>query len=73
MAIHDTRLADAHQRIVEHLHLLHSAVTPRQVYGLVHGELRPDHVLLTSRGEAALIDIEGTAYFDVEWSTRGSR
>jgi aminoglycoside phosphotransferase (APT) family kinase protein len=63
----DARLADAHERIANHLHHLRSAVTAREEYGLVHGELGPDHVLVTPSGEPALIDIEGLAYFDVEW------
>ncbi|MET8121958.1 phosphotransferase [Micromonospora sp. NPDC005291] len=66
-AIRDARLADAHERIADHLRHLRSAVGPRQTYGLVHGELGPDHVLVTAAGEPAMIDIEGLAYFDVEW------
>lgn len=34
---------------------------------LVHGELGPDHVLVAADGEPIIIDIEGPAYFDVEW------
>ena len=45
----------------------HSDVRPRREYGLVHGELGPDHVLLGPAGEPVLIDIEGLTYFDVEW------
>ncbi len=44
-----------------------AAVRPRREFGLVHGELGPDHVLLTKAGEPVLIDIEGVTYFDVEW------
>jgi hypothetical protein len=46
---------------------LAAAVRPRARYGLVHGELGPDHVLLDSEGRPALIDIEGLMYFDAEW------
>jgi aminoglycoside phosphotransferase (APT) family kinase protein len=67
VAVRDARLADAHERIADHVRHLHDAVTPRDAYGLVHGELGPDHVLVTPAGEPALIDIEGLAYFDVEW------
>jgi hypothetical protein len=66
-AARDTRLADAHEQIADHVHHLRSAVTARRAYGLVHGELGPDHVLVTSAGEPAMIDIEGLAYFDIEW------
>ncbi len=67
VAARDVRLADAHERIADHVRHLHSAVTARQAYGLVHGELGPDHVFITPAGEPAMIDIEGLAYFDVEW------
>lgn len=63
----DPRLADAQHRIADHVRHLHSAVTPRMRYALVHGELGPDHVLVTATGEPRLIDIEGLAYFDIEW------
>jgi hypothetical protein len=66
-AARDARLADAHHRIAAHVRHLRSAVTPREAYGLVHGELGPDHVLVTPAGEAVMIDFEGLAYFDVEW------
>jgi hypothetical protein len=43
------------------------AVRPRADYGLIHGELGPDHVLLDDAGQPVLIDIEGVMFFDVEW------
>ncbi|MEU9826265.1 phosphotransferase family protein [Micromonospora chersina] len=63
----DARLADAHHRITAHVRNLRSAVIAREEYGLVHGELGPDHVLVTPAGEAVMIDFEGLTYFDVEW------
>jgi aminoglycoside phosphotransferase (APT) family kinase protein len=66
-ATRDDRLADAHHRITDHLRHLHGTVTPRQTYALVHGELGPDHVLVTPAGEPVMIDIEGLAFFDIEW------
>ncbi|XVV17835.1 phosphotransferase [Actinoplanes sp. CA-131856] len=63
----DGRLAEAAPRIEGHLRRLHAAVRPREVYGLVHGELGPDHVLIGADGEPVVIDIEGVTYFDVEW------
>ncbi|GID98536.1 phosphotransferase family protein [Amorphoplanes digitatis] len=66
-AVRVTRLADAAERIAAHVRHLRDAVQPREQYALVHGELGPDHVLVTPAGEAAMIDIEGLAYFDVEW------
>lgn len=66
-AARDARLADACHRVTAHVRHLRGAVTPREEYGLVHGELGPDHVLVTPSGEAVMIDFEGLAYFDVEW------
>ncbi|MEU5530710.1 aminoglycoside phosphotransferase [Micromonospora chersina] len=66
-AARDARLADAHHRITAHVRHLRSAVTAREEYGLVHGELGPDHVLVTPAGEAVMIDFEGLTYFEVEW------
>jgi len=63
----DSRLADAHHHIADHVRRLHAAVTPRRTYALVHGELGPDHVLVAATGEPRIIDIEGLAYFDIEW------
>lgn len=66
-ATRDARLANAHDRIAGHVRHLRTAVTARETYGLVHGELGPDHVLVTPAGEPVVIDFEGLAYFDVEW------
>ncbi|MGC4894383.1 phosphotransferase family protein [Micromonospora sp. DT31] len=66
-AARDARLADAHHRIAAHVRRLRGAVTARKEYGLVHGELGPDHVLVTPTGEPVMIDFEGLTYFDVEW------
>ncbi|MEV1317368.1 phosphotransferase [Micromonospora arborensis] len=67
VATGNARLADAHDRIAAHVRQLRSAVTARQTYGLIHGELGPDHVFITRTNEPAMIDIEGLTYFDVEW------
>ena len=40
---------------------------PRSEYGLIHGELGPDHVLVDGLGQPVLIDIEGLMFFDAEW------
>lgn len=40
---------------------------PRHAYGLIHGELGPDHKLVDPDGHPVLIDIEGLMYVDVEW------
>ncbi|WP_018220300.1 hypothetical protein [Salinispora pacifica] len=66
-AARDARLADAHDRITDHLRRLRDAVTVRHDYRLIHGELGPDHVLVPPSGAPAIIDIEGMTFFDVEW------
>ncbi|MFC3743991.1 phosphotransferase family protein [Paractinoplanes deccanensis] len=63
----DGRLTAASGRIEDHVRRLHAAISPRRVYGLVHGELGPDHVLVGPGGEPVMIDIEGLTHFDVEW------
>lgn len=42
-------------------------IAPRAAYGLIHGELGADHVLVDPDGHPVLIDIEGLMFFDVEW------
>jgi aminoglycoside phosphotransferase (APT) family kinase protein len=66
-AARDARIADTHERIAARVHDLAAAITPRETYGLVHGELGPDHVLVTRAGEPVVIDFEGLTYFDIEW------
>jgi Phosphotransferase enzyme family len=46
---------------------LAAAIRPRRQYGLIHGELGPDHVLMDERGHPVIIDIEGLMFFDTEW------
>jgi len=66
VARRDQRVAGAQGRIEDMLHALARPIEPRTAWGLVHGELGPDHVLLDRRGEPVLIDIEGVKYFDAE-------
>ncbi|MCX5127621.1 phosphotransferase family protein [Streptomyces sp. NBC_00347] len=63
----DGRIRAARGRLDDRLRTLRALVAPRTEHGLIHGELGPDHVLVTEGGEAVLIDIEGLMYFDVEW------
>lgn len=60
-------LAEVATRLAERLHTLAGRITPRREYGLVHGELGPDHILVDSDDQPVFIDIEGLMYFDVEW------
>ncbi|MEU6235063.1 phosphotransferase [Kitasatospora sp. NPDC047058] len=66
-AARDPRIAAARERLADLLDARYTAVRPRTRYGLVHGELGPDHVLVDAAGEPVLIDIEGLMHFDPEW------
>ncbi|MGP4016701.1 phosphotransferase [Saccharopolyspora sp. 5N708] len=61
------RIAAVEQRVADTLTERYAAVAPRREYGLIHGELGPDHVLVDDQHEPVLIDIEGVMFFDVEW------
>ena len=63
----DDRMRAGRRALIETLHLLATRVTAPARVGLIHGELGPDHVLVSSDGTPVLIDIEGLAYFDIEW------
>ncbi|NUP23203.1 MAG: phosphotransferase [Streptomyces sp.] len=63
----EPRLAAVRDRVADRVRAWAAEVRPRARHTLIHGELGPDHVLLTPDGHLALIDIEGLLYFDVEW------
>ncbi|MDV9194203.1 phosphotransferase family protein [Streptomyces sp. Wh19] len=63
----DGSIAAAEAALHDRLRELAERVSPRTEYGLVHGELGPDHVLVDTDGRPVLIDIEDLMYFDVEW------
>ncbi|MEV6236464.1 phosphotransferase [Lentzea sp. NPDC051838] len=60
------RIAAERSSLETELRQRHSLIEPRTSYGLIHGELGPDHVLVAD-GRPVLIDIEGAMFFDVEW------
>lgn len=63
----EPRVAAARDELADKVRALAAEVRPRnRSHTLIHGELGPDHVLLTADGHPALIDIEGLLYFDVE-------
>ncbi|WP_327297320.1 phosphotransferase family protein [Streptomyces sp. NBC_01197] len=66
-ASRDSRIGRVRRHLEEEVRGLAAAVRPRSEYGLVHGELGPDHVLVDRLGQPVLIDIEGLMFFDVEW------
>ncbi|WP_121398718.1 phosphotransferase family protein [Micromonospora sp. M71_S20] len=61
------RIAAVRDRLADALAERCAAVTPRSRYGLIHGELGPDHVLVDERDRPVLVDIEGAVFLDVEW------
>lgn len=61
------RIAESRRQLEEAMRELAGAIRPRAEYGLIHGELGPDHVLLDEGGRPVIIDIEGVMFFDVEW------
>jgi hypothetical protein len=61
------RVAAARAPLEDLTRQLAVAVRPRSRYGLIHGELGPDHVLIDGHGQPVLIDIEGVMFFDIEW------
>jgi hypothetical protein len=63
----DPRIEAAATPLRDRLTELAVRVAPRTEYGLIHGELGPDHVLVDASGHPVLIDIEGLMFFDVEW------
>ncbi|MFV2112542.1 phosphotransferase family protein [Micromonospora sp. LOL_025] len=61
------RIAAVRDRLADALAERCAAVAPRSRYGLIHGELGPDHVLVDDRDRPVLVDIEGAVFLDVEW------
>ncbi|MEU8792768.1 phosphotransferase [Streptomyces sp. NPDC048643] len=66
-AARDPRMAASHDQLRSVVGDLAARIRTRSRYGLVHGELGPDHVLVDANGQPVLIDIEGLMFFDVEW------
>lgn len=63
----DARVRPHHPRLTHTLHALAQRIHPRDEHVLIHGELGPDHVLVDTRGDPVLIDVEGLMFFDLEW------
>lgn len=66
-AARDDRMRAGRSALIDTLQDLAARITAPPRIGLIHGELGPDHVLVSSDGTPVLIDIEGLAYFDIEW------
>ncbi|MFC5528195.1 phosphotransferase family protein [Cohnella yongneupensis] len=63
---HMVSVRDNYSRLLDKLDELEAAIQPRSHYGLIHGELGPDHILVDDQLQPYLIDIEGAGYFDIE-------
>ena len=71
IAARDPRAA-AREQLTDRIRTLAAAVRPRTgTHPLIHGELGPDHVLLTADGHPALID-RGSLCSTSTWSTNTS-
>jgi tRNA A-37 threonylcarbamoyl transferase component Bud32 len=66
-AARDERISRHRGELEDILRAHARGVQPRSDYGLIHGELGPDHVLIDRHGQPVIIDIEGLMYFDAEW------
>ncbi|UHA76089.1 phosphotransferase [Paenibacillus sp. 481] len=53
-------------KLLDTLYEMEARLEPRSRYGFIHGELGPDHVLVTDQLEPYFIDIEGAQFFDIE-------
>jgi tRNA A-37 threonylcarbamoyl transferase component Bud32 len=61
------RIAEVRDRLADTLRARCAVLVPRTRFGLIHGELGPDHVLVDDQDEPVLIDVEGAGYLDIEW------
>lgn len=66
-AARDERMRAGRDALIDTLRGMAARVTAPARVGLIHGELGPDHVLVSPDGVPVLIDIEGLSYFDIEW------
>jgi Phosphotransferase enzyme family len=66
-ATRDARIRQVVSKAQDVLQGRAASVLPRSDHSLIHGELGPDHVVLDSRDQPVIVDIEGLMYFDVEW------
>lgn len=62
----DAENAELYAEIGVMLEVLAKGIVPRATYTFIHGELGPNHVMVNSKNETVLIDIEGAKYADVE-------
>ena len=54
-------------QILDALESLVDVIEPRSVFSLIHGELGPEHILVSPASEPYFIDCEGARFFDLEY------
>jgi len=57
---HRTQILDTLQSLID-------IIEPRSTFHLIHGELGPEHILVSPSSESYFIDCEGVRYFDLEY------
>ena len=62
----NTVLRENGNRILGVLKQLSSEIVPRSEFRLIHGELGPEHILISKDGRVYFIDFEGMKFFDLE-------
>lgn len=55
-----------YSKLLDKLYELEARIQPRKRYGLIHGELGPDHLIINNNLDPYVIDIEGAEFFDIE-------
>ena len=64
---YNSEIQENQGRIREVLEELRAKVEPRSFYHFIHGELGPEHVMVNRTGKVYFIDIDGAAFFDLEY------
>ncbi|WP_127533164.1 phosphotransferase family protein [Paenibacillus kobensis] len=63
---HMQDVRESYSTLLDKLYELEADIEPGSRYSFIHGELGPDHILIDSKMQPYLIDIEGAGFFDPE-------
>ncbi|MFC5471264.1 phosphotransferase [Cohnella suwonensis] len=63
---HLVNVRDHHDSLLDKLYELETNIHSRSRYCFIHGELGPDHILVSDDLQPYFIDIEGAGFFDIE-------
>lgn len=55
------------EKLLNKLNELAARISWRERYSFIHGELGPDHVMVSEKLEPYVIDIEGSMFYDLEY------